>query len=97
MWHRVVDAHLLVLLKDEDRLFVVGHLLGYYLCSIGSHLDTTEVLFDHGLGMVDIDVANDDDGLVVWAVPLLVIGTKCGRLETVDDAHQSDRHALTIL
>ena len=92
------DAHLqlLVLVYHVDGLVVVGHFHGHYLGSIGRHLDASEELLDLSLDMVYVHVADDDDCLVVWAIPLAVIGAQGLRVAAVDDAHQSDRHAVAI-
>ena len=95
--HELIDAHLLVLLEDIDGLVIVGHFLGHHLRSLGADLDAAEELLHLLLEVVDVDVANDDDGLIVRTIPLLVVLLQGLGLEVVDDAHQSDRHAHTVL
>lgn len=93
------DAHLLllVLVYHVDALVVVGHFHGHYLGSVGWHLDASEEFLDLCLDMVYVHVADDDDSLVVWAIPFAVVGAQGLRVAAVDYAHQSDRHAVAIL
>ena len=84
-----VGLHLLVLLEDIDRLLIVGHRLRDDLGCIGRHHDTAEEFLHLGLEVVDIDVTNHDDGLVVWTIPLTVVGTQGLGLEAVNNAHQT--------
>ena len=92
------DAHLLLLvLADEINAFVVvgnGHNL--YLRSIGRHLDIAEERLDLAFDVVDVDVANDDDGLVVGTIPLAIVSAQRLRRAAVDDAHQTNGEALAI-
>ena len=87
---------LLVLANHIDALGVVGNGLQLHLGSIRSHLDATEEFLHLLLGAVHIDIANDDDALVVGAIPLAVIRTQRLRTTAVDDRHQSDGEALSI-
>ena len=95
--HQLVHLQLLVLLEDVDGLLIVGHLLGHHLRSLGAHFDAAEEFLHFGLNVVYVNVAHDDDGLVVRAIPLLVVLHQLLALEVVDDAHQTDGHALAIL
>ena len=92
------DAHLLLLvLTDEiDALVVVGNGHNLYLRSIGRHLDIAEERLDLAFDVVDVDVANDDDGLVVGTIPLAIVGAQRLRRAAVDDAHQTNGEALAI-
>ena len=47
--------------------------------------------------MVDIDITDNYDSLVVRAVPLVIVVAELLILEVVNDRHQSDRQADTIL
>ena len=92
----LAHLHLLILLEDIDGILRVGHWLGNHLWSIGVNLDATEEFLDLGLHVVHVHVAHYDDGLVVGTIPLVIVSTQCLGLETVDNAHQTDRHALAI-
>ena len=93
------DAQLLflVLAHDVDRLVVVGHGNDFNLGSIGGHLDAGEEFLDLALDVVDVDVADHDDGLVVRTIPLAVVGAKGLGRAAVDDAHQANGETLAIL
>ena len=65
---------LLVLTHEINTLVVVGHLHGLYLGGVGRHLDAAKEFLDLLLGAVHIDVANDDDTLIVGTIPLAVVG-----------------------
>ena len=98
--HELDDAVLLllVLVADDNDLIVVGHGLGDHLCGIGCGCrDGAEHLLDLAFHVVDIDVANHNDGLVVRTIPLVVVVTNLVVLEVVDHAHQTDGHALAVL
>ena len=47
--------------------------------------------------MIHIHITYDDDSLVVWTIPLAIVSTQGLWIATVDDAHQTDRHTITIL
>ena len=87
---------LLVLLNHVDSLGIVGHHFLHHRCRVLGHLDVAEDIFDLLLNQVDIHVAHHHDGLVVGAVPLLVVVAQSLGLEVVDNLHQSDRHAVTV-
>ena len=95
--HHLAHLHLLVLVEDIDGLVVVGNRLGNHLRRIGVNLDASEELLDLSLHVVYIDIANDDDGLIVRTIPLMIVGAQGSGLETVDDRHQTDRHTQTVL
>ena len=95
--HYLTHLHLLVLLKDIDCLRSIRNLLRNNLRSIGVYLDTTKETLDLCLNMVYINITDNDDSLIVRTIPFLIIGTEGLGLETVDNAHQTDRHTLTIL
>ena len=88
---------LLVLLSHINGLFVVGHGLVYNLRSIGRHYNVAKQFLDQRLGIVHVDVAHDDDGLVVRAIPFLIIGYQLLGLEIVNDLHLTDWHTVTVL
>ena len=52
---------------------------------------------DLGLGMIDIDVTDDDDGLVAWVIPLVIVVAELIVLEVVYHRHQTDGQTLAIL
>ena len=92
------DAQLLLLvLADKvDSLVVVRHGHHFHLCSIGGNLDTAEEFLDLAFNVIDVDVANHDDGLVVRTIPLAIVSAQRLRRAAVDDTHQTDREAFAI-
>ena len=92
-----VGLLLLVLVDDNDRLSVVGHLLVYDRSGVSRVLERTEELLDLALCVLDVYVAHNDDGLVCRVIPLLVVVAQFFRLEVVDDRHQTDRIAHAVL
>ena len=59
--------------------------------------DIGEEALDGGLDLVYIDVPDDDQRLLVGAVPLLVVVAQHLVGEVTDDVHLTDRHALAVL
>ena len=47
--------------------------------------------------MVYIHIADDDDALIVGTVPLLIVVAEVLIREIVDNAHQADRHTVSVL
>ena len=93
-----VDALLLVLVDDDDRLGIVGHVHLLQFGSIGTGLgNLREHCLDFLLHLVDVDVTDHDDALVVGAVPLLVVLLQEWTLKVVDNLHQTDRHTVAVL
>ena len=100
MLHEKRDARLLtflVLVDDNDRLCVVGHGLIDEGSLVGGVLDATEELLDLSLGLVDIDVTDDDNSLVIGVIPFVVIVDELLTLEVVDDGHQTNRITSSVL
>ena len=95
--HQVVILHFLVLVDDVDGLVIIrnGNVLNQ--SAVSGQYDATEQFLDLGFYLVNVNVANDDEALVVGTIPLLVVVTKELRLEVVDNLHQTDRHAVAIL
>ena len=95
--HQLTHLHFLILIEDIDSLAVVGNGLSNYLGSIGVNLDTTKEFLNLSLHVININITNYDDGLIVWTIPLVIVGLKSSGFEAIDDRHQTDRHAQTIL
>ncbi len=103
--HRVVLEHhfhdvillLLVLLDGDERLGRVGHRLNEHRGRIGRHLDWREHLLNLLLSVVYIDVTDNDDCLIVGAIPLLVIIAENLMGEVVYHLHGADRQAVAVL
>ena len=93
----LAHLHLLVFIEDIDGFLVVGHELANNLWSIGVNSDAAEEFLHLCLNMVNVDVANDDDGLIVRTVPLVIVCTQSLGTEAVDDRHQADGQTLAIL
>ena len=89
--------HLLILVNDNDGLGIVGHSLSHDGSRILWHLDGREEFLDFLLHLVHVEVTYYDDSLVVGTIPLLVVVAQHLRLEVVDNLHQTDGHAVTIL
>ena len=70
----LTHLHLLVLLEDVDGLGIIGHGLCHDLRGVGIHLDAAEELAYLRLDMIDVNIADNDDGLIVGSVPLVVVG-----------------------
>ena len=87
----------LVFLEDVDRLGIVGHWLVNHLCCVGRNHSVFPEVLDYCLYMVDVNIADNDDCLVVWAIPLAVVCAEHVGLEVVNDFHKTDRQALAVL
>ena len=92
-----VIALLLILVDHVDGLIIIGHRVCCHQGAILRQHDGREQLFYLLLYLVHIDITHHDDSLVVRTVPLLVISLQEGTLEVVDNLHQTDRHAVTVL
>ena len=98
--HELDEAELLlhVLLDDDDGLVGVRYRIGFHLGGIRTGCgDVLEHLLDLGLGVVHVNVAHDDQGLVVGAIPLVVVVAQHLIGEVVHDVHRADYVALGIL
>ena len=87
---------LLVLLHRDNHLPVVGHGEVCPLGSVGRHLDGREDFLYLGFHLVHVNVAHDDDALLVGAVPLLIVVAQCLVGEVVHDLHRPYRQAVSI-
>ena len=97
--HHQIDQtvlHLLVLLYGIDGLGIVGHGLVHHLCGIGIHLTVFPEFLDHLFAVIHIHVAYDDDSLIVWAIPFMIVVAQHLRIAAVNHAHQSDGQAHAI-
>ena len=93
-----IDSLLLVLIDDHDGLCIVGHILQHHLGGIGSRLgNLREHCLDLLLHLIHVDITNHDDSLVVGTIPLLIVRLQERTLEIVDNLHQTNRHAMTVL
>ena len=63
----------LVFAHEVDALVVVGHFHGFHLGGVLWHLDAGEEFLHFLFGAIDIDVAHDDDALVVGTVPFAIV------------------------
>ena len=89
--------HLLILTKHVDSILSVWHSLFYYLCSIGRNSRISPKLLNLILSVIHIDITNNDDALIIWTIPLLIIIAEILIRELINNAHQTDWHAMTIL
>ena len=81
----------------DDGGGVVLHLCVDTLGRIDRCGDVGEGLLDLCLYLIHVDIADDHQSLLVWAVPLLVVVSEHLIGEVTDDLHLADRHALTVL
>ena len=88
---------LLVLTKHVNSILRVRHSFFYNLCCISRNSRVSPKLLNLVLGMVYIDITNNDDTLVVWTIPFLIIVAKVLIRELIDNAHQANWHTMTIL
>ena len=87
-----------VLFNHYDRLLVIGNGIGLNLGGIGTGSgDVLEHFLNLGFGVVHVNVADDDQCLVVGAIPLVVVVTQHLIGEVVHDIHRADHIALGIL
>ena len=98
--HHHHDAGVLLLFvffADIDSLGIIGNYLWNHLCSIGLQLDATEKALDVCLGLIHVNIAHHDDGLIVGTIPFTIISAQSLGLEVIHNLHQSDRHAMAVL
>ena len=88
---------LFVLVDNDNRLGIVWHLLVYNWSCILWALESAEEFLYLGFCMVYINVAHNNDGLVLRVIPLVVVVGQLLILEVVYNRHQTDRVANTIL
>ena len=88
---------LFVLVYDDDRLFVVWNLLCYNLLCVRIERNVAEHFLDFLFCTVNVNVAYNDDSLIVWAIPLVVVVAENLWSKVVYDFHFTDRHTLAIL
>ena len=87
-----------ILVDGNDRLVVVGDGEWHHLGCIGSGRgNVLEQVLDFGLDIVHVDVTNNDQRLVVGAVPLIVVVAKHLIGEIIHYVHRTDDVALGIL
>ena len=91
------DGLLFVLADGVDGAFVVADTLVYAGSGVGGHLDGAEDFLDLRLDVGGVDVTDDDDGLVVGAVPRLIVVAENLGVEVVDNGHQTDGQACAVL
>ena len=89
--------HLLILTKHVDSVLGVWHSLFYNLCSICRNSSVSPKLLNLILCVVYINITNNDDTLVVWTIPLLIVVAEVLIRELVNNAHQTNWHTMTIL
>ena len=92
-----VVALLLILVDDDNRLVIVRNGFRRNQCTVLRQLNGREEVLDLLFNLVYIHVTDDDDGLIVRTVPLLVVSLQEGTLEVVDNLHQTDRHTIAVL
>ena len=63
----------LILIHNDDGLFVVWHGHIYHLRLVVGVLQRAEKLFNHGLGVGNVDVAHHDNTLIGGVIPLFVV------------------------
>ena len=78
---------LLVLIHYVDGCIVISYRNRNHLSSILRHLNAWEKLLDLALNMVNVYITNNDNSLIIRAIPLTIVSTECFRLTSVDNAH----------
>ena len=91
------DGLLLVLLDVDYHALVVGHGVVDALGRVDGLGNLREECLDFLFYLVDVDVAHDDDGLQVGAIPLVVVVAQVLVGEVVDDIHGADGQAVFVL
>ena len=86
---------LLVAIGNHDGLVVLRYCEILALGGVLGQLDGSKHVLDALLGAVHVEVTNNDDGLQVGTIPLLVVSTQDFGLEVVHDLHQTNGHAVT--
>ena len=93
----VTEWQFLVFTKDVKGLGIIRNRLCYNLSGISRNDYSIPELLDLILDVVYINIAHNDDTLVIWAIPLLVIIAQCLIRELIYNLHQTDWQTLTIL
>ena len=88
--------HFFILIDDNYRLSIVGYELIYNGSFVHWVLDVAEKLFDLRLNLVHIDVAYDNQSLMIGVIPFVIIVDKFLSFEVIYHAHQTNREAQTI-
>ena len=97
--HHRCQAHLLLGIA-ADGVDGAGVVLDAEICALAGvfgHLDGREDFFNLALDVGRVDVAHDDDALLVGAVPCVVVVAQSLRGEVVDDLHGADGQAVSVL
>ena len=88
---------LLILLDVDNHLVVIGYWIVDTLGSLLWHWDRREDFLDYLLHLINVEIANNDDGLQIGAIPLLIVVAQVIIREVVYNVHRADRHAVFVL
>ena len=95
--HKCSHLLLLVLVENDDRLAVVRHVLCHHRLCVLWHDNSAEEFLNFYLHVINVNISNNDDSLVVWTIPCLVVVAQHFRLEVVYHFHGAYRHAVSVL
>ena len=87
---------LFIFINNNNGLSIIGYKLIYNGSFVHWVLDITEKLFDLRLNLVHIDIAYDNQSLMIGVIPLVIIVDKFLAFEVVYHTHQANRVAQTI-
>ena len=88
--------HLFVSVADEYGFIIVRQGDWLYVGCVGTSLGLAKDGLDLRFGMVDINIADDDDGLILGVIPLAVVLAKSLVGEVVYDLHRADGESLSV-
>ena len=91
------DRLLLVLLDGDNHLVIIVHRIVDALGRILVCLNLTKELLNFPLHHIHVEVAHDDDGLQVGAIPLLIVVTQVLVREVIHNVHIADRQTVLVL
>ena len=83
--------------RSHNHLVVVAYWEVFTMSSILGHWNSREDRLNLLLYLVYINITHNDDSLQIWAIPLVVIVTKCLVREVVYNLHLTDWQTVFIL
>ena len=94
----IAELLLNILVNHNNGLIVVGNGISFNHGSVGAGGgNVLEELLDFGLNVVHVNVAHNDQRLVIGAVPLVIVVAQHLIGEIVHDVHRTDDITLGIL
>ena len=71
--HKCSHLLLLVFVKNDDWLVVVGHFFSHYRFCVLWHDNSAEKFLYLLLYIVNVNISDNNYALVVWTIPCLII------------------------